>query len=304
MLVITREIVKVRCFSLSKPFGASRRHSSAWVLMIALLAGLSVHPAKAARHRPTLALAAAKQIMVRSAHHANIMHKPSPALPIHRAEANYVNHTAQIAPAIVDALRTAKQEVSADPFVLLAIAWKESRFDPLARNKHSSARGLLQFTTVTWLTVIRDFGARHGLAHLAAAIRTDREGRLSVTTPRLHRAILGLRDDPNLEVTMAAERLTQQRGSLEACLGRPATSADLYVLHLLGPAGAKDFLTQLAEKPDSSSVDTVRDVAKPNLGLFVRDGRALSVAEAYAGIQITLNEQTTLYAALFDKQDL
>ena len=107
--------------------------------------------------------------------------------------------------------------------MLLAIAWKESRFDPLARNKHSSARGLLQFTTTTWLTVIRDFGARHGLVHLAAAMSTDREGQLSVTVPRLRRAILALRDNPELQVMMAAERLRQERGVLEQQLGRPAT---------------------------------------------------------------------------------
>jgi hypothetical protein len=247
-----------------------------------------------------------KSVTVHFAHHGSIVHGPVSALsmPSQRAKAKHANHTAQITPVIINALRAAQQKVSADPFMLLAIAWKESRFDPLARNRHSSARGLLQFTTATWLTVIRDFGSRHGLAHFASVIRTDRDGKLSVTTPRLRRAILVLRDDPNLEVIMAAEQLAQQRGYLEAHLGRSAASADLYVLHLLGPEGAKNFLTQLAQNPDGSSVAAVGQAAKPNLGLFVRDGRILSMAEAYAGIQTTLYEQTTLHAGLFDRQDL
>jgi hypothetical protein len=89
--------------------------------------------------------------------------------------------------------------------------------------------------------VIRDFGARHGLVHLAAAISANPDGRLSVARPRLRRTILALRDDPELQVMMAAERLRQERGDLERHLGRPATPTDLYVLHLLGPAGAKNF---------------------------------------------------------------
>ena len=183
--------------------------------------------------------------------------------------------------------------------MLLAIAWKESRFDPRARNKHSSARGLLQFTTATWLTVIRDFGARHGLVHLAAAISTDREGQLFVRNPRLRRTILALRDDPELQVIMAAERLRQERGILEQRLGRSATPTDLYVLHLLGPAGASNFLTQLEQKPENLSIDVVGQAADPNLGLFIRNGRPLSLAETYEDIRATLSEQATHHAALF-----
>ena len=46
-----------------------------------------------------------------------------------------------------------------------------------------------------------------------------------------------------------AKRLRQERGDLERHLGRPAAPADLYGLHLLGPAGAKNFLAQLEQKP-------------------------------------------------------
>ena len=266
------------------------------LLVIVQFNAASTHAAQAAHHHPGAVLRSA-QPAGRSAQPADIRRKPTSVRP--RVDAQRLRRPEAITPDIIRALHTAKQTVQADPFVLLAIAWKESRFDPRARNNHSSARGLLQFTTTTWLTVIRDFGTRHGLAHLAAAISTGREGQLSVTNPRLRRAILALRDDPELQVMMAAERLRQGRGVLEQQLGRPATPADLYVLHLLGPAGARNFLAQLEQKPESLSIDVVGRAADPNLGLFIRDGRRLSVAETYEGIRATLNEQATHHATLF-----
>ena len=209
-------------------------------------------------------------------------------------------HAGQISPEVIQALRAADVRERADPFVLLAIAWKESRFDPLARNKHSSARGLLQFTAKTWLTAIRDFGGRHDLAHLAATIKTDRDGRLTVSSVQVRRRILALRDNPALEAIMAAEHLAQMRVALEARLDRPATPADLYMLHLLGPTGAVKFLTFLAEEPDSPSIEAVGAAAIPNWGLFIHHGRTLTVAQVYEDIGAALKEQAALHAGIFD----
>ena len=221
---------------------------------------------------------------------------------VHVAALRTVEHLVQsgrITPSIVQALQEATRQVHADPFVLLAIAWQESRFDPRARSRHSSARGLLQFTNATWLTVIRDFGPRHGLGHMAAAISTGQSGALTVRTRALRKSILALRNDPALEVVMAAERLSQQQDVLEAQLGRPADPADLYILHLLGPSGARDFLTELARQPKRSSIDVVGPAAWINTGLFFRDNRPLTVAAAYTNIKSKLDEQATAHAGLF-----
>jgi len=278
------------------------RIASGRLFAMALLAASSTYPAQAARHHRDNLLAPSRPMTTRFVHHI-----ATPRRPILRSKARLleVHQTLcrqpdEIAPKVIKAVRAAQQNADADPFVLLAIAWKESRLDPLARNKHSSAQGLLQFTATTWLTVVRDFGARHGLTHYAHAIKTDRTGRLAVATPNLRRKILALRNDSDLEAIMAAERLAQTRVALEAGLGRAARPADLYVVHLLGPTGAKTFLKQLAAKPDSSSIETVGSVAQPNLGLFVDKGRTLSVAEVYANIEATLSEQAKLRSTLFD----
>jgi hypothetical protein len=209
-----------------------------------------------------------------------------------------------IAPLVVDAIRVAQQKSHVDPGLLLAIAAKESGFNPEARNRHSTARGLLQFTNATWLTVVRDFGPRYGLSRYAQAIETDRDGRLRVSKPHLRRAILALRDNPRLQAIMTAERLEQGRPSLELHLGRAARTADLYFLHLLGPTGATHFLTELNEHPDASSLTVVGGVAKANAGLFVKDGRPMTVAEAYASIQATLDEQASKHDDLFHSKPI
>lgn len=207
--------------------------------------------------------------------------------------------TRDVPPAIIHAIQAAHRQVQIDPVVLLSIAWQESRFDPQARNHFSSARGLLQFTTVTWLTAVRDFGERHGLRHYASAIRTQQDGRLVVTPASTRKRILALRDDPQLQAVMAAELLCRERVVLEAALGRPVTAADLYVLHLLGPAGALDFLNELARRPNTPSADILGPAVRTNAGLFRHDGRNLSVGEAYAGITGMLQQQADQYASLF-----
>jgi hypothetical protein len=72
------------------------------------------------------------------------------------------------------------------------------------------------------------------------------------------------------------------------------------MLHLLGPTGAFEFLTLLANKPNSSSVDAVGAVAIPNLSLFIHHGRTRTVAQVYEDIGDALKEQAALHAGIFD----
>ena len=201
-----------------------------------------------------------------------------------------------ISPIVLDALQVAQKEAQADPSLLLAIAYKESSFDPKARNRLSSARGLLQFTETTWLEMVRDFGPQHGLSVYAAALNTDRDGRITSHSPQMWAAILRLRDKPRLSAIMAAERIRWKGRTLAAQLGRDLSAADLYVLYLLGPDGAYRFLAALELNPTASSVGIIGASARPNAGLFIHAGHAQTVIQAYADIQDMIREQQVRYA--------
>ena len=208
--------------------------------------------------------------------------------------------SARIDPVVVLALDGAARAVGTDPALLLAMAWKESRFDPTARNPQSSARGLMQFTRVTWLEVVRDFGHRHGLAHHAALLTTDhRDGTISARHLQQLTQIMQLRDDPRLSAIMAAERISRERIGLEQVLGRATAPADLYIVHLLGPMGARRFLTELRRAPSRLAAEAVgQDSVGVNQGVFVArgSGRPLSLAEVYAAIGRLVEEQRTARA--------
>src|SRR3712207_7502631 len=45
--------------------------------------------------------------------------------------------------------------------------------------------------------------------------------------------------------------LCRSRGALEQTLGREASGTDLYLVHLLGPAGARHFLAERSEEHTS-----------------------------------------------------
>lgn len=238
--------------------------------------------------------------------HPPVLAASPPALPACGAHPALVQPVAarmagdgRPSPMVIHALCKASEVAHADPILLLAIAWQESRFDPMARNRFSSARGLLQFTTNTWLMVMRDFGARFGFATLAAAIHTAPNGHVWVASRALRERILRLRDDPEVEAIMAAEAIDQQRTMLQQAIGRPLRPADLYLLHLLGPAGARDFLLRLARTPRAPSIDVIGRAGVGNRGLWWRDGRNLTLAQTYADLQQSLKEEAELHAGLF-----
>jgi hypothetical protein len=206
-----------------------------------------------------------------------------------------------IRPDVFGALQIAAGPHEADRTLLHALAWRESRFDPSADNPASSARGLMQFTRETWLEAIRDHGAAHGLAQYASAVVTDRAtGRVSVRHSRTLAELLALRDDPRLSATMAMARLGRERDRLSHALQRPVTDADLYLVHFLGPVGARTFLRNLARAPSHRASDYVGpEAVAANRSVFVSSkGRHLSLREVYAEVQRTLDSQRVVYAAL------
>ena len=193
-------------------------------------------------------------------------------------------------PSVLGAIVNAAGHSDIAPDLLLALAWRESRFTPEARSTLSSATGLLQFTSGTWLQAVHQFGPQYGLADYAAAIHKDPSGEYIVQGQYSQEAVLALRNDPILSASMAGEMLKQSRSVMQASIGRSMRPADLYLTYVLGPAGAARFLTALRQSPSAP----VRSVASRrvlrNAGLLAHDGRSLSVRSTYDAIRAMLDD--------------
>ncbi len=194
-------------------------------------------------------------------------------------------------PAVRNALQAAAHASGVDPDLLAAVAWRESRFDPKARNRSSSAKGLLQFTNATWLQMIRDYGSQYNKAGYASAIRKDKSGGFVVSGRHMRTEILRLRSDPALSAKLAAENMQRERAAIQDRIGRGVVPADLYLLHVLGPTGTIRFLTAAFQRPSEPSSTVVDWKVLRNAGLLARDGRPLTVANTYAAVQAMLDAQ-------------
>ncbi len=240
------------------------------------------HRARPAHHGRTHA----RLHLARSAaRHTGRMHAEPTAL------VNTAWDNPRIPAGVMDAIRSAAQESGIDPHLLAAVAWRESRFDPGARSQRSSAKGLLQFTEGTWLQAIRDYGAQHGAGAYAAAVQRQRSGALAVPDARLRSDILQRRSDPVLSAELAAEGMRLQRAAMQDRLGRSVRSADLYLLHVLGPSGSARFLSAVAQHPTASSLEVASPKVLYNAGLLARDHRPMTVANTYAAVEAMLGEQ-------------
>lgn len=201
--------------------------------------------------------------------------------------------TAPENPDVHAALSVAARETGLEPRLLFAMAWTESRFDPNAENRRSTAVGLMQFTEQTWLETVRDHGQEYGLRGYIAALQTDpRTGVIRLTQPQIRSALLDLRRTPELSARLAAERLNRVRRAFSASMGRPVPSAELYVIHLLGMSGARQFLAARARSPRAPAARFAsRDAVRANANLFYRGGRAIDAGQFYSEVEQLLQRQ-------------
>jgi hypothetical protein len=132
---------------------------------------------------------------------------------------------------------------------LMAQARVESSLDPEAQANSSSAAGLFQFTKQTWLATLSQHGANHGLQWAADAIRKGADGQYRVVDPQMREQILGLRFDPDVSSTMAAEFADDNADMLRNRFGEEPEPVDLYLAHFLGAQGAADLKTVARRQP-------------------------------------------------------
>lgn len=178
-------------------------------------------------------------------------------------------------------------EATGVPFnFLLAQANQESRLDPNATNRRSSAMGLFQFTAGTWLDMVKRHGAEHGLGQYADAIVKGPDGRLSVKDKDLKKEILDLRSDPRLSAVMAGEYAKDNERVLEAKLGRQVSTHDLYLAHFLGAGGAIKLLRNLEQPADQPHPPELAPAAQANPEVFTdADGENRSLDTIYQGVE-------------------
>ncbi|WP_085808283.1 lytic transglycosylase domain-containing protein [Sphingomonas sp. TZW2008] len=192
---------------------------------------------------------------------------------------------------VQSAIQRASAKTGIDFDYLLGQAKVESGFNAGARARTSSASGLYQFIEQSWLAVVKDHGAEHGMGWAANGIQRSASGRLTVTDPQMRRAILDLRNDPEAASLMAAEHASDNKDALEASLGRAATGTDLYMAHFLGLGGAKQFLKAMQVSPERPAASMFPAAAGANRNVFYnRDGSARSLTDVYQRFGAKLGE--------------
>jgi hypothetical protein len=183
---------------------------------------------------------------------------------------------------VVAALQRASAATGSDFHYLLGTAMRESSLKPQAQSATSSAAGLFQFVEQTWLGLVKDYGAKHGLGSCAGAIGKDAGGRFRVDNAADRQAILALRNDPQVSALMAGEYAQQTRTEMRNTLGRDVCGGELYAAHFLGADAACRLIRMNDSTPNATAASVFPQAAGANRSVFYRaDGAAKTVREVY-----------------------
>ena len=192
---------------------------------------------------------------------------------------------------IQSAIAVASRRTGIDFNYLLGQAQVESGMRSNAKASSSSATGLYQFIDQSWLGVVKDHGAEHGMGWAADSIKQTSSGRYVVSDPATRQMILDLRKDPTAASLMAAEHASDNKDALETSLNRPATGTDLYMAHLLGLGGARSFLSTMESNPNRSGASMFPAAARANRGIFyASNGQPRTLTEIYSRFSDRLDQ--------------
>ena len=183
---------------------------------------------------------------------------------------------------VIAALRRASAATGSDFSYLLGTAMRESSLKPEAKSTSSSAAGLFQFVSQTWLGMVKQFGVKHGLGSYAAAIQKGADGRYHADNAADRQAILALRNDPTVSALMAGEYANQTKQELESRLGRDVCGGELYAAHFLGPGAACRLIEMNGHQPSANAAAAFPAAARANRSVFYHaNGTPKTVREVY-----------------------
>lgn len=189
--------------------------------------------------------------------------------------------------AVEAAIQRASNATGVDFTFLMRTAHRESGYNPRAKASSSSAAGLFQFVEQTWLSTLKQHGAKYGYARYADLITKGADGRYRVQGAEARKAVMDLRMDPHAASLMAGELTSAHAAYLRGRVGRSPTAGELYAAHFLGPQGSARLIEAMRSQPGAAAASLFPEAAGANRSIFYRDGRAATVSEVYANLTRT-----------------
>jgi hypothetical protein len=182
------------------------------------------------------------------------------------------------------AIQRASSATGVDFGFLMGAARRESGYNPNAKAHTSSAAGLFQFVDQTWLSTLKQHGAKYGYARYADLIQKGPNGHLYVSGAEARATVMDLRMDPHAAALMAGELASDHAAYLRGRVGREPTAGELYVAHVLGPEGSAKLIGAVRQSPGANAAALFPQAAGSNRGIFYHGGRAATVSEVYANL--------------------
>ena len=185
---------------------------------------------------------------------------------------------------MVSTIRQVAATQNADFGYLLNQAQIESSLNPLAKATTSTAAGLYQFTSSTWLEMVKRHGDQVGLSVQAQSLRLN-------TASSVDRAqILDLRHQPQTATAMAAYFAADNAQALSAAGHTSIGPTELYLAHFLGSGGANTFLNGLRDTPSAPAAKALPIAAAANTSIFYSGGAPRSYQDIYNRFAAKFND--------------
>src|ERR1700684_549836 len=140
------------------------------------------------------------------------------------------------------AIQRASSATGVDFGFLMRAAKRESSYNPNARARTSSAAGLFQFVDQTWLSTLKQHGAKYGYARYADLIQQGANGHYYVPGGAARATVMDLALGPHASALMAGELAADHAAYLRGRVGREPTAGELYCAHVLGPQGSAKLI--------------------------------------------------------------